>query len=413
MSSAPSTARSLLTMVATFCSGAAGRSSGQRISTIRSIVTRPGRSTASSLSSVRDFRLPISPSVSWAPSRTTLNVPARRSSTAAAPLTDPAGPDLPTCTSYRWSARRASGAGAAARAAVAARAIARLSGLSPDGQALTAAPDEPAQDRRRPDDIAADRLRLDLVGLIGVEVAGVLVALAPGAQPGHVELRVELGRVDVAADPERLHRAASRTGQQNGPAGLAACGGGPGQAVDRLLVAGEGLEGRRQLAEQRILSPRRGQRDLDGADRLGVAPVDRRALVAAECPDAVTGPEEREVRAHHLVEQAGQVCLDPPLHRRLELLRVGVVEWPAAEQDPRPVTQVDLAERALLQPDAAQLTFGEPGQGQERVVLVVGRRVLGPDGQQQEWLHLSTLVTWRTCRIQPAETATRRRIHRD
>src|SRR6266566_277576 len=200
MSSAPSTARSLLTMVATFCSGAAGRSSGQRISTIRSIVTRPGRSTASSLSSVRDFRLPISPSVSWAPSRTTLNVPARRSSTAAAPLTDPAGPDLPTCTSYRWSASRASGAGAAARAAVAARAIARLSGLSPDGQALTAAPDEPAQDRRRPDDIAADRLRLDLVGLIGVEVAGVLVDLDPGAQPGHVELRVELGRVDVAAD---------------------------------------------------------------------------------------------------------------------------------------------------------------------------------------------------------------------
>src|SRR2546430_2629235 len=343
MSSAPSTARSLLTMVATFCSGAAGRSSGQRISTIRSIVTRPGRSTASSLSSVRDSRLPISPSVSWAPSRTTLNVPASRSSTAAAPLTDPAGPDLPTCTSYRWSARRASGAGAAARAAVAARAIARLSGLGPDGQALTAAPDEPAQDRRRPDDIAADRLRLDLVGLIGVEVAGVLVDLDPGAQPGHVELRVELGRVDVAADPERLHRAASRTGQQNGPAGLAAGGGGPGQAVDRLLVAGEGLEGRRQLAEQRILSPRRGQRDLDGADRLGVAPVDRRALVAAECPDAVTGPEEREVRAHHLVEQAGQVRLDPPLHRRLELLRIGVVERPAAEHDPRPVVQVNRA----------------------------------------------------------------------
>src|SRR6266487_1846978 len=205
MSSAPSTARSLLTMVATFCSGAAGRSSGQRISTIRSIVTRPGRSTASSLSSVRDFRLPISPSVSWVPSRTTLNVPARRSSTAV-PLTDPAGPDLPTCTSYRRRSRRASG------------------------------------------------------------------------------------------------------------------GGGPGQVTDRLLVAGEGLKGRGQLAEQRIPPARRSQRDLDGADRLGEAPVDHRALVTAERPDAVTGPEEREVRAHHLVEQAGQIRLDPALHRCFELL---------------------------------------------------------------------------------------------
>ena len=111
MSSAPSTARSLLTRVATFCSGAVGRSFGHRTSTIRSSGTRPGRSTASSLSSVRDFRLPISPSVSSMPSRTTLNVPARRNSTHAA-LTDPAGPDLPTCTSYRWPARRARDANA-------------------------------------------------------------------------------------------------------------------------------------------------------------------------------------------------------------------------------------------------------------------------------------------------------------
>ena len=65
--------------------------------------------------------------------------------------------------------------------------------------------------------------------------------------------------------------------------------------------------------------------------------------------------------------------------------------------------QVDVAERALLQPDTAQPGFAESGQGQERVVLVVGRRVLGPDGQQQEWLHLITLVTWRACRSQPRE----------
>src|SRR5436190_7511459 len=246
MRSAPSTARSLLTMVATFCSGAAGRLSGHRISTIRSTVTRPRRSTASSLSSVRDFRLPISPSVSRAPARTTLNVPARRSSTCA-PLADPAEPDLPTCTSYRWPARRASGGSAATRA------VAGLSGLSPVGQVLTVAPDERAQDLRRPGDVAADGPRLDLVGLVRVEVPGVLVDLDPGAQAGHVEFGVELGRVDVGADPERLHRAGSRTGQQDGVAG---------QAADRLLVAGEGLEGRGQLAEQRISLARRGQRDL-------------------------------------------------------------------------------------------------------------------------------------------------------
>src|SRR6185437_1892426 len=289
MNSAPSTARSLLTMVATFCSGAAGRSSGQRSSTIRSTVTRPARSTASSLSSVRDFRLPISPSVSWTPSRTTLNVPARNSSTVAVPLTDPTGPDLPTCTSYRRRSRRASGGSSSTRA------VAGLSGLSPGRHALTVAPDEPAQDRRRLGDIAAGGPRLDLVGLVRVEVAGVLVDPDPGVQAGHVEFGVKLRRVDVAANPERLHRAASRTGQQDGLAG--------------------------KLAEQRILSARRGQRDLDGADRLGEAPVDHGALMAAERPDAVTGPEEREVRAHNLVEQAGQVGLDPPLHRRLELLR--------------------------------------------------------------------------------------------
>src|SRR6266487_1860023 len=225
MSSAPSTARNLLTMVATFCSGAAGRSSGQRTSTIRSTATRPGRSTASSLSSVRDFRLPISPSVSWTRSRTTLNVPARNSSTAAAPRTDSAGPDLPTCTSYRWRSRRASGGSAATRA------VAGLPGLGPGRHALTVAPDEPAQDRRRPGDVAAGGPRLDLVGLVRVEVAGVLVDPDPGVQAGHVELRVELRRVDIAADPERLHRAASRTGKQDCAAGLAACGGGAGLAA--------------------------------------------------------------------------------------------------------------------------------------------------------------------------------------
>ena len=91
--------------------------------------------------------------------------------------------------------------------------------------------------------MAAGGLRLDLIGLVRLEVAGVLVDLDPGAQAGHVEFGVELGGVDVGADPERLHRAAGRTGQQDGVAG---------QPADRLLVAGEGPEGRGQLAEQRV-----------------------------------------------------------------------------------------------------------------------------------------------------------------
>ena len=131
---------------------------------------------------------------------------------------------------------------------------------------------------------------------------------------------------------------------------------------------------------------------------ISTEPVDHRALVAAERPDAVAGSEEREVRAHHAVEQTGQIRLDPPLHRSLELLRVGVVERPAADHDPRPVAQVDVAERALLQPYPVQLALAEPGQGQERVILVVSRRVLGADGQQQEWLHQFTLMRRRACR---------------
>ncbi len=61
----------------------------------------------------------------------------------------------------------------------------------------------------------------------------------------------------------------------------------------------------------------------------------------AERADAVAGAKEQEVRADHLVEQTAQVCLDPPLYRRLEALRVGVVERLAAGHDPGPIAQVD------------------------------------------------------------------------
>ncbi len=166
-----------------------------------------------------------------------------------------------------------------------------------------------------------------------------------------------------------------------------------GQAADRLLVTGEGVERGRQLAQQRVAPALRGEGDLDGSDRLGVLAVDDCALMAAECSDAIAGPQEREVRADHRVKQAAQVRLDPPLHRRLEFLRVGVIERPAAQQDPRPVPQIDVPERALLQPDPPQTAFIQPGQGQERVILVISRGILGADGQQQERFHLITLVS--------------------
>ncbi len=79
---------------------------GHKTSTMRSAETAAGLSTASSFRSVRDFRLPISPSASSVPSLMTLNVPARRSSTCVAP-TDPAGTRLPTSLSYAGQPRRA------------------------------------------------------------------------------------------------------------------------------------------------------------------------------------------------------------------------------------------------------------------------------------------------------------------
>ena len=106
----PSTPRSLLTSVATFCSAAAGRSPAHSTSTIRSTGTRVGRSTASSFSNVRDLRLPTSRSGSSVPPRMTPKVPARRNSICREPAIA-TETSFPTSTSYRRSA-------ASARAAV-------------------------------------------------------------------------------------------------------------------------------------------------------------------------------------------------------------------------------------------------------------------------------------------------------
>ncbi len=144
--------------------------------------------------------------------------------------------------------------------------------------------------------------------------------------------------------------------------------------------------------------------DRDGADRLGVLPVHGRARVPAERPDPVAGPEEGEVRADHPVQQRAQVGLDPPLDRGLLVLRIGVVERPAAEQDAGPVLQVNGTQRVLLQPHPVQLALVQPGVGQKRRVLVVRRGILGTDPEQQKRFHLFTLAIRRPFsgpRVQP------------
>ena len=224
---------------------------------------------------------------------------------------------------------------------------------------------------------------LELVCLLRREVPGVLVDLDAGTQAGRVQLGMELGGVDRRADPERLDRAAGRRGEQDSV---------PREVADGLLVPGERLERRRQPAQQRVLLALRGERHRDGPDRLGVAAADHGALVAAEGPDAVAGPQEREVLADHLVEQRAQICLDPPLDRRFRGLRVAGVERSAAEQKPRPVAEVEASQGAPFQPDAAQVALAQAGEPEEQLVLVVCGGILRAGGQQQERLHKITLI---------------------
>ena len=89
----------------------------------------------------------------------------------------------------------------------------------------------------------------------------------------------------------------------------------PREPADRLLVAGERVERGGQPGQQRVLLALRGERDRDWPDWFGVLAVNRGSLVAAEGPDAVAGPEKREVVADHLVEHGAQIGLDPSLDR--------------------------------------------------------------------------------------------------
>ena len=161
----------------------------------------------------------------------------------------------------------------------------------------------------------------------GGEVAGVLVDLDAGADPGQVELGVELGGVDVAAHPERLHRAGRRGGQLHGALG---------QREHRLLVPAVRREVVGHAGEDRVRLALRGQRHRQRTHRLGPAAVDQAALVQAEGADAVAGAEEREVPRDDVVEQRGDRALGAPLGRRLGAPGVAGVPRTAAEEDPGP-----------------------------------------------------------------------------
>src|SRR5262249_6113097 len=101
--------------------------------------------------------------------------------------------------------------------------------------------------------------------------------------------------------------------------------------------------------------------------------------------------QKREVGTDYLSEQAAQVRLDAPLYRRLRFLGVTRVERPPAQEDPRPVAQVDSAQRVSLQPVPAQASFAQSREAQERLVLVISSGILSPSGKQQERLHVITL----------------------
>src|SRR5262249_56065938 len=113
----------------------------------------------------------------------------------------------------------------------------------------------------------------------------------------------------------------------------------------------------------------------------------------AECPSAIAAPKKGDVRAAPLPEQPSQAGPPPPLHRRFRSLRIAGVERSAAQKDPRPVPQIDIAQRPLLQPVAAQATLAQPGAGQERLVLVIRGGIISTDSQQQERLHKITLMS--------------------
>ncbi len=199
------------------------------------------------------------------------------------------------------------------------------------------------------------------------------VDVDPGDQPVRIELRVELGGVQVGPDPEHVHRAGRGARQEHGVRGQDGAG---------FLVAGEGREALRQPAQEGILQPFGGQLDGGAAQALAVGPVDHRALVQAQRADPVAGAEEREIRRHDAVQQQGQFTLHPVLGGAFVIRRVAGGEGAAAHDHPRVVGEVQLGQGPGFHPDAAQLRGLEPAVAQVGLVFFLGSLVLGARGKQ-------------------------------
>src|ERR671913_25785 len=122
---------------------------------------------------------------------------------------------------------------------------------------------------------------------------------------------MELGRIDAAADPKRLHGAGGRGGQ---------CHYVSREFADCLFVPGVGTEGRTCHLEERIPTTFLGQADLDPTDRLTVRSVDDRTLLAAEWPDPVARPKKRMAPPPPATKQRRDLISPPPLSRRLRFL---------------------------------------------------------------------------------------------
>ena len=111
----------------------------------------------------------------------------------------------------------------------------------------------------------------------------------------------------------------------------------------------------------------------------------------AEGADAVAGAEEREVPGDHLVEEGAELRLHPVLHRRLLLGRVGGVERAAADEDARQRVEVEPGHGRRLEPYPDEVALVESAGAEEERVLLVGGLVLGARGEEDEWLHGSTI----------------------
>lgn len=183
-----------------------------------------------------------------------------------------------------------------------------------------------------------------------------------------------------------------------------------GQLAHGLLVSQEGVEGHRDVSQQRVGAALVGEGDGDGADRLAVRPVDHPTEQPAQRADAVAAAEEGHVGLDGPLGQRAQLGLGAALLRRLGVLGVGDVEGAAAQDDPGERVEVELlrgsphrlGQRLALEPHPSYVGGREPGEAQDRVELALRDVVLGTDAEEQEGLHLA-IMTGPSCagRLRP------------